>query len=33
MAYSAVDCLRDGEFDLSRWERYREVFSTHVVED
>lgn len=33
MARSAVDCLRDGEFDRERWERYREVFKTHVVED
>jgi protoporphyrinogen oxidase len=33
MAYSAVDCLNDGEFDQARWQRYREVFATHVVED
>jgi protoporphyrinogen oxidase len=33
MAYSAVNCLRDGEFDYQRWEQYREVFATHVVED
>jgi protoporphyrinogen oxidase len=33
MAYCAVDCLRDGVFDESRWAEYRRVFSTHVVED
>jgi len=33
MAYSAVDCLQDGRFDAARWDRYREVFATHVVED
>ena len=33
MAYSAVSCLEDGEFDLHRWAEYREVFKTHVVED
>lgn len=33
MAYSAVDCLEDGRFDLQRWAEYRKIFSTHVVED
>ena len=33
MAYSAVDCLRSNGFDAQRWEEYREVFATHVVED
>jgi protoporphyrinogen oxidase len=33
MAYSAVDCLRDGEFDKAAWEEHREIFATHVVED
>jgi protoporphyrinogen oxidase len=33
MAYCAVDCLQDGRFDAGRWEEYRKVFATHVVED
>ena len=33
MAYCAVNCLHNGEFDLQRWAQYREVFKTHVVED
>ncbi len=33
MAYSAVDCLVDGSFDLAKWAKYREIFATHVVED
>jgi hypothetical protein len=34
MAYCAVDCLdHAGRFDMVRWEKYREVFKTHVVED
>lgn len=33
MAYSAVDCLEDGVFRLERWNDYRKVFETHVVED
>lgn len=33
MAYAAVDCLRNGDFDHGRWEKYREEFSRHVVED
>jgi hypothetical protein len=33
MAYSAVDCLVDGRFDEDRWNEYREIFATHVVED
>ncbi len=33
MAYSAVDCVKDGEFDWEKWSSYRSVFETHVVED
>ena len=33
MAYSAVDCLSNGEFDQAKWQKYREIFATHVVED
>jgi protoporphyrinogen oxidase len=34
MAHAAVDCLRaDGSFDDAKWEDYRKVFETHVVED
>ncbi len=34
MAYSAVDCLDpNGRFDRERWQSYRRVFETHVVED
>ena len=33
MAYSAVDCLKDGRFDQTKWEGYRQIFKTHVVED
>ncbi len=33
MAYAAVDCLSDGTFDTAQWNRYRDEFATHVVED
>lgn len=34
MAYCAVDCLNvDGTFNHDRWEDYRKIFATHVVED
>ena len=33
MAYSAADCLRNGAFDHTKWDDYRRVFATHVVED
>jgi protoporphyrinogen oxidase len=33
MAYSAVECLRGRVFDYAKWQEYRRVFSTHVVED
>lgn len=33
MAYAAADCLTDGDFDAERWQGYRDVFETHVVED
>jgi protoporphyrinogen oxidase len=34
MAYAATECLGpDGEFDETRWARYRIEFESHVVED
>jgi protoporphyrinogen oxidase len=34
MAYCAADCLDPrGWFDQARWQAYRRVFETHVVED
>jgi len=34
MAYAAADCLAaDGRFNRERWQKYRQVFETHVVED
>ena len=33
MAYSAVDCLTNESFDQAKWNEYRKVFATHVVED
>jgi len=34
MAYSAVNCLDEqGRFDRVRWQEYRQIFKTHVVED
>ncbi len=33
MAYCAVECLTDGVFSETRWEGFRRVFATHVVED
>jgi protoporphyrinogen oxidase len=34
MAYCAVDCLdTDGSFNHERWQRFRRVFESHVVED
>ena len=33
MAYAAADCLSPAGFDQPKWEQYREVFATHVVED
>jgi protoporphyrinogen oxidase len=33
MAYAAVECLNDGEFDEAAWARHRRVFESHVVED
>ena len=34
MAYSAVKCLDDeGMFNRQRWESFRSIFETHVVED
>ena len=33
MARAAVDCLTAEGFDRDKWQRYRGVFATHVVED
>ena len=34
MAYGAADCIDGkGHVDRAKWNRYREVFATHVVED
>jgi len=33
MAYAAVECLEQGEFQDSKWQAYREIFAQHVVED
>lgn len=34
MAYAAADCVSvRGEFDRPRWQEYRKVFESHVVED
>jgi protoporphyrinogen oxidase len=33
MARAAVDCLSDGGFDRVKWQGYRDIFATHVVED
>jgi protoporphyrinogen oxidase len=34
MAYAAAKCLnQDGCFDRKRWQEYRDIFQTHVVED
>jgi len=33
MAYCAATCLGPGGFDAAAWQRYRQVFATHVVED
>lgn len=33
MAYCAATCLGPDGFDATAWQRYRQVFATHVVED
>jgi len=33
MAYAAADCLEPGGFRRDRWQDYRRVFDTNVVED
>lgn len=34
MAYSAVECLDEsGHFDRARWQDFRRIFDSHVVED
>lgn len=34
MAYAAAKCLnQNGSFDGERWQKYRDIFQTHVVED
>jgi len=34
MAYCAADCLdKSGHFDREKWQKFRRIFETHVVED
>jgi hypothetical protein len=33
MARAAVDCLSEAGFDRVKWQSYRDIFATHVVED
>lgn len=33
MARAAVDCMKDGQVDRAEWQRYRQLFERHVVED
>jgi protoporphyrinogen oxidase len=34
MAYCAVDCMQsDGQFRWDRWQKFRQEFESHVVED
>lgn len=33
MAYAAAECLGPAGFDAKRWQEYRAIFATHVVED
>ncbi|MGH7767574.1 MAG: protoporphyrinogen/coproporphyrinogen oxidase, partial [Candidatus Binatia bacterium] len=34
MAYCAADCVDDsGRFDREKWQKFRRIFETHVVED
>jgi protoporphyrinogen oxidase len=34
MAYSAANCVtEEGDFDRQKWQGFRHVFETHVVED
>jgi protoporphyrinogen oxidase len=34
MAYGAADCIdAEGRVDRAKWNRYREMFATHIVED
>jgi protoporphyrinogen oxidase len=33
MARAAVDCLAETGFDKRKWQEYRDIFATHVVED
>ena len=33
MAYAAAECMRGGRFDDERWQSYRQIFESHVVED
>jgi len=33
MAYCAVECLEGPHFNDRKWQEYREIFATHVVED
>ena len=34
MAYAAAECIGpDGQIDRAKWDGYREIFATHIVED
>ncbi|SLN75894.1 protoporphyrinogen/coproporphyrinogen oxidase [Ruegeria meonggei] len=34
MAYAAAECIGpDGQIDRAKWNDYREIFATHIVED
>jgi protoporphyrinogen oxidase len=33
MAYAAADCLNESGFSQEKWNDYRRIFATHVVED
>ena len=33
MAYCAVECLENGRWNAEKWQGFRKVFETHVVED
>jgi len=34
MGYSAADCLEEnGRFDYEKWQNFKQIFDTHVVED
>jgi hypothetical protein len=33
MAGAAVECMKNGNVDRQAWQRYRQLFERHVVED